>query len=383
MLIPTKLSINGMIIASKRNNVIKAFENYNQENIADDKRETNEKKYEEAYTTYLEALDKYVLDSIYKKVRNNQASEFEREALSKYYSVVQLKEAEYVEYKYRKQKYLLELDNENVVTTAKEKIIPKYQKFYISKMDTLYKGILKNYSIKLADTTNVYDASKEWIYTKVFYTLEEYIQNILSLKIKLQGNEKYKDIVEDYEKYEKFTIGKLDTRDTIEKNMVLLGISRKLFTHSLPLVVAEQCYLKLLNDARTLVQDTKIAMKREKAFAMLMNLIEDYNIKLLSGKVYWENAKEREKFKQFWNKFKEIEKLKETDFLEYVKQKEILFIKDDLSKVYGTTRDYTKIIRYYKRKLVDYEAMREIKNSYKSEGNYKKVKGKIKLKEVV
>ena len=28
-----------------------------------------EKKYEDAYTVYLEALDKYVMDSIYKKVK--------------------------------------------------------------------------------------------------------------------------------------------------------------------------------------------------------------------------------------------------------------------------------------------------------------------------
>ncbi len=48
--------------------------------------------------------------------------------------------------------------------------------------------------------------------------------------------------------------------------MILLGISRNLFTHSLPLVVAaEQCYMKLLKDARCLVQDTKIAAKREKS----------------------------------------------------------------------------------------------------------------------
>ncbi len=61
-------------------------------------------------------------------------------------------------------------------------------------------------------------------------------------------------------------VGKLDTRDNIEKkNMVLLGLSRKLFTHSLPLIVAEQCYEKLLKDARSLVQDTKIATKRRKS----------------------------------------------------------------------------------------------------------------------
>lgn len=169
-----------------------------------------------------------------------------------------------MEYKYRKQKYLLELDYEGIVTGGKEKLIERYKKFYINKMDSIYKSILKNYSIKLADSTNVYDATKEWIYTKIFYTLEEYIQNILALKLKNKTEEKFEEIKEDYEKYEKYTVGKLDTKDNIEKNTILLGISRRLFTHSLPLVVAEQCYEKLLKDARSLVQDTKIATKEKK-----------------------------------------------------------------------------------------------------------------------
>ena len=84
--------------------------------------------------------------------------------------------------------------------------------------------------------------------------------------------------------------------------MILLGISRKLFTHSLPLVVAEQCYQKLLKDARCLVQDTKIATKREKAYSMLITIIEAYNTKLLATKVYWENPKDRENFKNFLKK---------------------------------------------------------------------------------
>ena len=37
--------------------------------------------------------------------------------------------------------------------------------------------------------------------------------------------------------------------------------------------------------------------------------------------------------------------------------------------------DYSKLIKYYKRKLVDYGALRELKNSYCSEGKYvKKIK---------
>ena len=375
LLIPTKIGINGMLISIKRNSMLKAFESY----ISDDEnynKEEQEKKYESAYETYLEALDKYVMDSIYKKVKNGTASEFEKNALSKYYEVTSLKESEYIEYKNRKQKYLLELDYEGIKISGKEKLIEKYNQFYIAKMDLLYKSILKNYSIKVADTTNIYDSTKEWIYTKIFYTLEEYIKNVLSLKIELNPESTLKDIMVEYEKYESYTVGKLDTKDNIEKNMILLGISRKLFTHSLPLIVAEQCYEKLLKDARILVQDTKIATKREKAYSMLINLIEDYNIKLLSTKVYWESQAKREEYKKFWHQYKQIVKLKETDFIEYVKQKEILFIKDDLKKLKQTKTDYSKIEKYYKRKLVDYGAIKQIKNTFKSEGKY------IKMKEV-
>ena len=369
ILIPTKIGINGMFITIKRNNLLKAYENYTKDNENYNKEEL-EKKYETAYTAYLENLDKYVMDSIYKKVKNNTASEFEKNALSKYYEITSLKEKEYMDYKYRKQKYLLELDAENVKDNSKEKVIQRYNNFYISKMDSLYKSILKNYSIKLADNTNIYDSSKEWIYVKIFYTLEEYIQNILSLKIKDDQNNELKEILADYERYQTFTVGKLDTRDNIEKNMILLGISRKLFTHSIPLIVAEQCYEKLLNDARMLVQDTKIATKREKAYALLINLIEDYNVKLLSTKVYWENLKDRERFKKFWDKYKEISNIKEIDFIEYIKQKEVLFIKNDIKNIENTKTDYSKLIKYYKRKLVDYGAIRELKNSYTTYGKF-------------
>ena len=374
MLIPTKIGINGMLISIKRNNLLKAYENF-KSSKAEYNDDEMEKKYDTSYENYLEALDKYVMDSIYKKVKNNSATEFEQNALSKYYEVTSLKENEYIEYKNRKQKYLLELDYEGIKISGKEKVIKRYEEFYISKMDMLYKAILKNYSIKLADTTNSYESSKDWIYTKIFYTLEDYIQNILSLKIEINGDEIAKEVVNEYEKFESYTVGKLDTKDTIEKNVILLSISRKLFTHSLPLIVATQCYEKLLKDARMLVQDTKIATKRERAYAMLINLIEEYNIKLLSTKVYWENIKERDEFKQFWNKYKEISKLKENDFIEYVKQKEILFIKNDMRKIEDSKTDYSKLLKYYKRKLIDYGAMRELKNSFKSEGNYvKKIK---------
>ena len=70
----------------RTSNYTKENEDFNQEEL--------EKKYDDAYTVYLEALDKYVMDSIYKKVKNNTASEFERDALSRYYEVTSLKEKE-------------------------------------------------------------------------------------------------------------------------------------------------------------------------------------------------------------------------------------------------------------------------------------------------
>lgn len=211
-------------------------------------------------------------------------------------------------------------------------------------------------------------------YTKIFHTLEEYIQNILTLKIQMGEDKDLQDVMKEYEKFETYQVGKLDTKDTIEKNTILLGISRKLFTHSLPLIVASQCYEKLLKDARILVQDTKIATKREKAYSMLINLIEDYNIRLLSTKVYWENPKDREEFKRFWNKYQQITKMKSIDFIEYIKRKEVLFIKNDMKKLDKGKTDYSKIIKYYKRKLIDYGALRELKNTYKSEGKFIKAK---------
>lgn len=367
LLIPTQIGFNSLKISMKRNILIKTYDAFTAENIPADKKDELEKKYDDAYTSYLEALDKYVLDTIYKKVKNETATQFESTALSQYYGIVQLKDREYNEYKYRKQKYLLELDKESVKNTAKEKVIEKYNKFYVSKQDSLYKGILKNYSIKLADSTNVYDSAKDWIYVKIFNTLEDYMKNILPLKI---SDLKMEVISKDYEKYEKFSVGKLDTRDNIEKNMILLGISRNLFTHSLPLVVAEQCYMKLLRDARCLVQDTKIAAKREKAYTLILNLIEDYNIRLLATKVYWENSREREEFKKFYNQYKNVEKLKEVDFIEYVKEKEILFIKTDLKKISKDKTDYSRLQKYYKRKLVDFGAMKDIKLTRQNTNKY-------------
>ncbi len=72
ILIPTRIGINGMLISRKRNNMLKNFEAYTLDSENYDNEEI-EKKYDVAYEAYLGALDKYVMDSIYKKVKNRNS----------------------------------------------------------------------------------------------------------------------------------------------------------------------------------------------------------------------------------------------------------------------------------------------------------------------
>lgn len=372
LLIPTKLGINGIMISIKRTSLIKAFEAYKNEEKDEAKKEMLSKKYEDAYTLYLEAIDKYIMDSIYKKVKNGTATEFEKDALSNYYEVIHLKQTEYLEYKYKKQQYLLQLDYQTL-KAEENKMTPRYEKFYSIKIEQLYKGILKHYSIQLADNLTYQD--KNIIYDKIFNLLEDYITDVLPIKLKLDEKNMYKNIIAQYEKFDRFTVGKLDIKDTIEKRMILLGISRQLFTHSLPLVVAEQCYVKILKDLREIIVTTKIENKKESAYKLLIELIEDYNIRLLSTKIYWDRPADREEYKTFWNEYKKLQKRKEENLEEYEKQKEILFIKADLRKLQKAKRDYSKIENFYKGKLVQLGAMKQIKNTYKtSEKIYSRIK---------
>ena len=368
ILIPTKIGINSMMINIKRSAVIKAYEQIRaaEENGSTDKTEALKGKYDDSYTLYLESIDKNIMDSIYKKVKNDTASLFERNALSDYYNVVHLKDKEYLEYKYRKQKFLLELDYETLKAVKKEKIISKFMPVYLEKMDIIYKGILKNYSVKLADGLKATRVNQVDVYKNIFSTLEDYIKNVLPIKLDTDEGKKYEKILKDYEEYEAFSVGKLDEREFLEKNMILLGLSRVLFTHSLPLVAAEQCYNKLLRDTRSLIVKTKNEEKKEHAYQMLLKLIEDYNVKLLSTKVYWDKIEEREAYKKFWDSYSKADSYDE---------KEILSLKRELHDTALEYEKYAEVRKFYKDKLCELGVMRRIKgNSCRSlSGHYTKL----------
>ena len=356
LFVPTKVGINSFLISLKRNNLLKIYSMYINENVSKEKKEMYLKKYEDYYAIYLEAIDKYIMESVYSNVKNGTATEFEKFALTKYYEITHLKDNEYLEYKYRKQKYLLELDYETINSSGKTKLRSKYLKFYINKIDSLYKSILKNYSVKLSDNIHSNKQYKNQIYSNIFETLDEYISKIIPIKIEISNEEEVELLNKLYNKYERFSVGKLDEKDNMEKNVVLLGISRELFTHSLPLVVAEQCYKYIIDGVRSLIISAKNKEKTEEIYILLINILKEYNSKLLSTKIYWQNPKDREEYKAFWNKYNKEDS---------EQKKEILLLKMELKEVNRSTNDYAKLIKYYKEKLVNYGAMRCLKNKIK------------------
>lgn len=371
ILTPTKLGFNNLLVSMKRSSMIKNYKNMI--NAKQGKEEVNEKKFEESYSLYLDSIDQLIIETIYKKVRMNTASDFEKEALSKYYNIIHLKENDEIEYKYKKQQYLLNLDYNDLKISGKEKQIAEYQPVYLYEMEQLYKALLKHYSIKLPE--KMLPAQKETLYNKLFETLEEYVTNIIPLK-KINDEE----LIKECSLFETYEVGKLDQVDILDKRMILLGISRKLFVHSLPLVVAERCYIKLLKDTRNLIVDTKIARKRENAYQLLLRMFEQYNQKLLAVKIYWNKNEEKINYNQFAIKCKELENVrKEQGLHAYDVRKQILYIREDMKYLERYDDKYYRILQFYRGRLVKLGDMKELKNICKT-GNYKIVKG---LKKVI
>lgn len=368
ILTPTKTGINNILISMKRNAVLK---NYVQiEDCKDDnKKEIFNKKFEESYILYLESVDQHVMDTIYKRVKAGSASEFEKDALSKYYNVIHLKETDELEYKLRKQKYLLELDYNNVKESRKNKLENSYTKLYLYEMEQIFKRLLKHYSMKLSEKAT--PMQKEELYNKIFDTLEDYVINLIPLK-----NIEDPELIKQCSLFETYEVGKLDQVDILDKRMILIGISRKLFVHSLPLVVAEKCYIKLLKDTRNLIVDTKIARKRENAYQLLLRMFEQYNNKLLAVKIYWDKPEQKNAYAKLAEKCKKLEAAKDNGIKNYEIKKQILYIREDMKILEKYNDKYYRILQFYRNRLVNLGDMRPVKNNAKT-GKYKLVRDRI------
>lgn len=346
VLVPTKLGVNSFLISLKRGSFVKAYKNLNRakEGYSQERREVAEKRYKDAYSEYLEAIDKYIMDSIYTKVSTNSATKVEKKALADYYKITTYKNDQYDEYRFKKQLFLLSLDYE-LQNERLKKVDSRYEEVYMEKQTSVYRNLLKNYSIRLVDNTSNNNVSKNDVYMAIFKTLNEYVKNILPLEIKYSKTNRYKTVIAQYDTYKSY-VGKLDEKENLEKQMLLLSMSRTLFTHSLPLGVVENCYQKLIKDTRILLKRNKnTPEKLNKAFRMIKLIVEEFNNKILEGKIYWEDKEEKKQVQAFWNAYKLAKTEDEKDILLCLE--ELRNIKKELNYKLANK----DVIKIYKNKL--------------------------------
>lgn len=353
----SKSGSNNFLVKMKRNTAIKTFKHY--EKATEEKEEILEKTFENAFTVYLESVDEITINSIYKRVTLGTASPFEREALSKYYTVIHTKEEDLDEYKIKKQIYLLDLDYNLLKDSNKTSKIQEFMDVYLYKMEQFYKSLLKHYSMLLTEKNT--EKKENSIYDSIFSTLGSYVEHIIPMQDTVD-----EELARKCSEYETYSVGKLDNIDIIDKNLILLAISRKKFIHSLPLVVAERCYNKLLNDSRNAIVESRVERKKESAYQIFLKTIEEYDANLLSVKIYWDKPEQKKEYNTFKNKLENLKKIKETKgFQVYEKQKQILYIRTDLVKLETNLSDNREIVNYFRKKLVSLGDMKQLKNFLK------------------
>ena len=87
---PTRIGINSLIINMKRSALIKNYRKF--EKCDESLEEKFETAVDNSYVLYIDSLNELVINNIYKKVTLGTASASEKEALSKYYNIIQKKE---------------------------------------------------------------------------------------------------------------------------------------------------------------------------------------------------------------------------------------------------------------------------------------------------
>lgn len=353
-------SLYTILIATKRSNVLKHFSNYKTlMQIADEKkRESVKVKYEKAFENYLNTLEKYVTETIYTKMQKRASNIEEEKIMASYYEINALKGVDQVEYRTRLQILLLNMEWSSISASKTGKFLEKYREFYLYNMEELYKASMRHAAVLLA---NVKDGDKDK-YSNIYNLIETYIKNVLPLLPETNENTK---VIEDYKKY---VLGlddfaKKDFND-LRKELSLLGFGRILFTYSLPTIAAEQCYIEIINSARTSLANSFIEADKFESYQVLLDAIEEYTDNVLVKKSYWSSPLEEEDFKKFNNKWSELKKLARIDYDDFKKQREILFIKNDVKTMNKAKIKLDEVRNYYRDRLLQWNALRRFSNKY-------------------
>lgn len=360
-------SFFNIAINSKRNSVVKNFllsESY--EKMTSEKKRNNlMSKYEKVYEAYLEMLERYVTETIYNKAKKKVTSLKENKLLSSYYEVISLKSTDFVEYKYRRQTLLLEMDWDIILATKQNAFVEKYKKFYLSVVSQLYKSLMRHYAVNLTDATK----DKQQTYSHIYNLIEDYIKKVLPYEEETETNKRimeiYKNQIITIDTYNKKSYSE------IKRSVLLLEISKFIFAYSLPMVALDQCYQELIEASRVAVMNTFLDADKFEVYQLLLDLLESYNVNVLSKKIYWDTDLEKEEYVKFFNKYQEFKKLERIDYAEYIRLREVHFIMDDLAKIKGDKK-FEELRKYYRERMIQQKGFRKLKNSHSTKkGNWR------------
>lgn len=360
-------SFFNIAINSKRNSVVKSFllsESY-EKLTSEKKRNHLMDKYEKTYDLYLEMLERYVTETIYNKAKKKVTSLKENKLLSSYYEVISLKSTDFVEYKYRRQTLLLEMDWDIIVATKQNAFVEKYKKFYLSVVSQLYKSLMRHYAVNLTDATK----DKQQTYSHIYNLIEDYIKKVLPYEEETETNKRimeiYKNQIITIDTYNKKSYSE------IKRSVLLLEISKFIFAYSLPMVALDQCYQELIESARIAVMNTFLDADKFEVYQLLLDLLESYNVNVLSKKIYWDTDLEKEEYIKFFNKYTEFKKLERIDYAEYIRLREVHFIMNDLSKI-KEDKKFDELRKYYRERMIQQKGFKRLKNSHGTKkGNWR------------
>lgn len=353
-------SLYTILISTKRSSVLKHFSSYKtlMEIPEEKKRDAIKAKYEKVFENYLNTLEKYITETIYTKMQKRASNIEEEKIMSSYYEISALKGIDHVEYRTRLQMLLLNMEWSSISASKTGKFLEKYREFYLYNMEELYKASMRHAAILLA---NVKDSDKDK-YDNVYNLVENYIKNILPL---LPENKENTKVIEDYKKYVLGldTFAKKDYNE-LRRRLSLLGFARILFTYSLPTIAAEQCYVEIINQARTCLANAFIEADKFETYQVLLDAIEEYTDNVLVKKSYWNSTLEEEDFKKFNAKWSELKKLARIDYDDFKNQREILFVKNDLKNMNKLKIKLDEVRSYYRDRMLQLHALRKLANKY-------------------
>lgn len=371
-------SLYTILITTKRSSLLKHYSNYKtvMEVVDENKRNSIIAKYQKVYENYLNTLEKYITETIYTKMQKRVSNLEEEKIMSTYYEINALKGIDHVEYKNRLQMLLLNMEWASI--SAKQgKFLEKYKDFYLYNMEELYKASMRHSAILLANAKEG-DQDK---YDSVYNLIEDYIKNILPL---FPETKDYTQVIEDYKKHV-LTIDSFAKKEynDLRRKLVLLGFGKTLFVYSLPTIAAEQCYLEIIRAARTYLANYFIEADKYEAYQVLLDAIEEYNDNILIKKSYWKTPNEEEQYKKFNEKWSELKKLARIDYDDFKKQREILFVKNDLKYMKKEKIKLDEVRNYYRDRMLQLDALRKLANKYQTKLGIWLTKRRQKADEVV